>query len=178
VNTINEVEAYEVEEAIITRNQKRVGRRVKITRPVVGILFALAIFFWLNISPYLLYQSLFDFTFVHYLLIRSAAFDIYLPWLNYWILASILINTVRVYNRNWTTFTRSADLAARLYGIIILCWMVFGPPVTRYPWLSVIFDLCFLFISLGLAIYIIVRLVQITQNKPVTENQTPGDPAE
>ena len=138
-----------------------VNERIKRVGPILSVVFTALVMVWFNLLPntvgyYVKIANSTSFTPV-----LAPAFQTYLPWLNFWWGASILLNIVHIINGRWTLITRLADLLISFYGISVLVGMVTGPAFIILPWLSTVVKVILGISAFGLAVSLIVQAIRV-----------------
>jgi hypothetical protein len=139
--------------------ENQVNERIKRIGPILGVVFTVLAMVWFNLLPNTVgyYVTLTDTT--SFTPVLAPAFQTYLPWLNFWWGASILLNIVHIINGRWTLMSRLADLVLSLYGISVLVGMAAGPAFLLLPWLSIVVKVILGIAAFGLVISVIIQLL-------------------
>ncbi|MHB1357849.1 MAG: hypothetical protein ACYCZF_17910 [Anaerolineae bacterium] len=142
-------------------SESQFSERIRRVGPILGVVFTALAMVWFNLLPDTVgfYVTIADTT--SFTPVLAPAFQTYLPWLNFWWGASILLNLVHIVNGRWTIVTRVADVLLSLYGISLLIGMVTGPAFILLPWLSIVVKVILGISAFGLTVSLIVQVIRV-----------------
>ena len=83
-------------------------------------------------------------------------FQSYLLWLNIWWRVTFSLYVAHLVLGKWNLATRWIDIGRRLFGVVLLGWMMVGAPFIVVPWASAIVKL----ILAAIGITMLVKMVQ------------------
>lgn len=98
-------------------------------------------------------------------------FQSYLLWLNIWWGVTFSLYVAHFVLGKWNPATRRIDIARRLFGVVLLGWMVVGTPFIAVPWASAIVKLILAAIGITMLVKMVLQI-----NLLFGANRTPNEP--
>jgi hypothetical protein len=144
----------------------RSGRLIRRIGPILGIICTAAVLVWVNLFPHTVgyFVTLSDTS--SFTPVLAPAFRTYLPYLNIWWTISLLIYLAQLITGRWTGTIHIFDILLKLYGVFIVNWIVFGPAVTLFPWLSTLVKVVLGLAEIGLAVDIVLQMISLARPQP------------